>query len=171
MTLNATALLIVFSGLPGTGKTTVGRLVARKLGAVYLRVDIIEQAVLRSMGCDVGATGYIVAQAVAEANLVLGASVIADCVNPVEDSRAGWRAVAAKASARILDVEIICSDRSEHRRRVEHRQADITGHIQPSWDTIERFDYQPWDTPRIVIDTAVLSCTEAADAVLRSAVV
>ena len=37
-------MLIVFGGLPGTGKTTVARELARQLGAVHLRIDSIEQA-------------------------------------------------------------------------------------------------------------------------------
>ena len=37
-------MLIVFSGLPGSGKTTIARELARQLGAVYLRIDVIEQA-------------------------------------------------------------------------------------------------------------------------------
>lgn len=38
-------MLIVFSGLPGTGKTTLARDLASRAGAVYLRVDTIEQAI------------------------------------------------------------------------------------------------------------------------------
>ncbi|MEU6773507.1 AAA family ATPase [Streptomyces sp. NPDC046759] len=35
-------------GLPGTGKTTHARLLAARIGAVHLRVDTIEQAIVRS---------------------------------------------------------------------------------------------------------------------------
>jgi adenylate kinase len=44
------ALLVIFAGLPGTGKTTIARALARDLGAVYLRIDSIEQAILASDG-------------------------------------------------------------------------------------------------------------------------
>ncbi len=41
-------MLIALGGLPGTGKTTIARELARQLGAVHLRIDSIEQA-LRDM--------------------------------------------------------------------------------------------------------------------------
>jgi tRNA uridine 5-carbamoylmethylation protein Kti12 len=37
-------MLIVLSGLPGVGKTTIARELASSLKAVYLRIDSIEQA-------------------------------------------------------------------------------------------------------------------------------
>ena len=40
------AALIVVSGLPGTGKTTVGEAVARHSRAVWLSVDDVEDALL-----------------------------------------------------------------------------------------------------------------------------
>lgn len=32
-------MLIIFSGLPGSGKSTIARALAKRLGAVYLRID------------------------------------------------------------------------------------------------------------------------------------
>jgi cytidylate kinase len=37
-------MLIIFGGLPGTGKTAIAQQLARELGAVYLRIDSMEQA-------------------------------------------------------------------------------------------------------------------------------
>jgi hypothetical protein len=80
-------MLIVLGGLPGTGKTTIGRKLAIELAAVYLRIDSIEQSI-RGTGGSVEGEGYRVAHAVAEDNLRLGRIVVADCVNP-------WRSRAA----------------------------------------------------------------------------
>jgi predicted kinase len=39
------SMLIVFAGLPGTGKSSVARKLTGKLDAVWLRIDSIEQAI------------------------------------------------------------------------------------------------------------------------------
>ncbi|MCE5382318.1 AAA family ATPase, partial [Pectobacterium punjabense] len=41
-------MLIIFGGLPGTGKSTIARLLATRLNAVWLRIDTIEQLLIRS---------------------------------------------------------------------------------------------------------------------------
>lgn len=146
-------MLIVFGGLPGVGKTTVARAVSRALRAVYLRVDSIEQA-LRGEGAKVWAEGYAAAYAVAGDNLALGRVVLADCVNPLPVTREAWVNVAAKAGARLVEIELICSDPREHRRRVEGRAADIPGHVVPDWESVLTHEYEPWGRPRVVMDTA-----------------
>jgi predicted kinase len=146
-------LLIVFGGLPGTGKTTLSRELARRQGAIYLRVDAIEQS-LKAAGLAVGATGYDVANGLALENLKLDRDVIADCVNPVLASRIAWRETALRSAARLVEIEVICSDAVQHRRRVEGRAADIEGLIVPSWGDVVARLYEPWDRDRIVLDTA-----------------
>ena len=122
-------MLIVLGGLPGAGKTTIARAVARQLGAVHVRVDTIEQA-LRSCDVlkqDVGPAGYVIAYGVVEDNLRLGRTVVADSVNPLPVTRDAWRAVGERIPVKVAEVEVICSDALAHRRRVETRTADIGG--------------------------------------------
>jgi predicted kinase len=158
-------MLIILSGLPGTGKTTIARELAQELGAVYLRIDSIEQSI-RSAGWPVEGEGYRVAYAVAEDNLRLGRRVIADCVNPWPLTRSEWRVVADRAGVPALDVEIVCSDAAEHRRRVENRATDITGHRLPTWQEVVERDYRPWDGERMVIDTSRLSVEQSVRTIL-----
>jgi predicted kinase len=158
--------LIVFGGLPGTGKTTLARAVADEYSATYLRIDTIEQA-LRSSGVlagnDVGPAGYLVAYALAESNLRMGRMVVADSVNPLAVTRDAWRQVAATTSSEIVEIEVICSDTTEHRRRVETRSVDVPGLALPSWQDVVAREYEPWDRSRIVLDTAGCTLVDAIE--------
>ena len=149
-------LLIAFAGLPGTGKTTIARALAGRLDAVYVRIDSIEQAITASsIGAPtVAEAGYLAGYAVAEDNLCLGRTVLADSVNPLLLSRDGWRQCARRAGKAIVEVEIVCSDPAEHRRRVETRTVDIEGLKLPTWAGVEAREYEPWDREPLRIDTA-----------------
>ena len=149
-------MLIVIGGLPGTGKTALARGLARALDAVHLRIDTIEQAIrTATMGSDaLGAAGYVVGYGVAADNLRLGRTVVADAVNPLTSTRAAWREVAQRAAVAVFEVEVICSDATEHRRRIESRSSEIPGLKLPTWREVEAREYEPWDREHVVIDTA-----------------
>ena len=159
-------MLIVFSGLPGTGKTTIARALAPRLGATYLRIDSIEQGLRNAGLADVGKAGYQIALQLAEANLALGNRVLADCVNPVQESRQAWQDLASRQGVRLLEIEVVCSDLAEHRRRVETRQLDVPGLRPPSWQSVLEHDYQPWASSPLRLDTAQLSPQQALALIL-----
>lgn len=166
VTRPAAPLLVAFGGRPGAGKTTLARALARRLGAAYLRIDAVEQAV-RDAGLPAeGPVGYGVAQALALANLENGLAVVADSVNPVAASRAGWRAVAARAGARLLEVEVVCSDPAEHRRRIETRSSDIPGLVPPTWAEVTAQAFAPWPEAHMAVDTARGPVERGVDTIL-----
>jgi predicted kinase len=82
-------MLIIFGGLPAVGKTTLAKAVAREWEAVYLRVDTIEQALRFSetLHGEVGPAGYLVAYRLAEENLRIGRTVVADSITVEHNSR------------------------------------------------------------------------------------
>jgi predicted kinase len=162
-------MLIIFSGLPGVGKTTVARIVAEQTKAAYLRIDTIEQTLRAATGSSgpIGPEGYLIAYRVAADNLALGHSVVADCVNAFEVSRAAWRNVAQEHAQSTLFVHLVCSDLKQHRRRVEERTADLPSHVLPSWSAVNALPFAPLPPDALVVDTSQLSASEAAAEVIR----
>ena len=162
-------VLIIFGGLPGAGKTTLAKAIATRAHAVYLRIDTIEQA-LRSSGelkGEVGPSGYMVACRLAIENLRMSQSVVADSVNPLKSTREAWLAAAAEAEANGMEIEVICSDLEEHRRRVETRASEIEGLPAISWQAVLARQYQPWKAD-LVFDTAGKAPEQAADELVRA---
>lgn len=163
-------ILIALAGLPGNGKSSIARELARQSRAVWLRINSIEQAILNS-GIATGwvrDAGYRAAYAVAEDNLRLGQDVIADFVNPWPETRDAWRDAAARCGARFVEVGILCSDPAEHRRRVETRPSEVRGLALPSWQAVIAHDYKPWTRDRLIVDTAARSVEDCIRDVIAS---
>lgn len=150
-------MLIVMAGLPGAGKSAVASRVAYRLGCVLVSVDPIEVAMWRS-GIDrsqpTGLAAYVVAETIAREQLRLGQTVILDAVNDAEAARQEWVDLASEFEESAFFVEVYCSDRTEHRRRLESRKRG-PGFPEPSWESLaerrERLD--AWIEPRLRLDS------------------
>lgn len=150
------------SGLPASGKTTIARDLARHIGAVHLRIDVIEHAIVRAGAGShpLGPVGYVIGYALAEDYLRQGLDVVADSVNPLAITREAWRGVARAGSGEYLEVEVICSDPAEYRRRASMRISDIPGFQLPAWLDIVAREYEPWDREHVIVDTAAATVAE-----------
>lgn len=162
--LGGRPMLVVVGGLPATGKTTVSRAAAGRIGAAYLRLDTIERA-LSEFADNYGphdelhhaityGLGYNVTYAVARDLLRQGLHVVVECVNPLKLTREAWRTVAETTGAHLTEVELVCSDPAEHEHRATTRTVDIPGLSLPSWTDILEREYEPWDRAHVVLDTA-----------------
>ena len=121
-------MLIVLSGLPATGKTTVATEVARELGAVLLSVDPIDSALAAAGSRETGIPGfaaYAVIGAMAEQNLAIGSTVVIDAVNAVGEAKTFWIELARRRGARLLAVEVVLGDDALHRDRLAGRVRDL----------------------------------------------
>jgi predicted kinase len=154
------ARLVVFSGLPGTGKSTLADAVGRRLGIPVFATDWLLGALTPFGGrhldrlLDVGAE---LLTTLAVRQLSLGQSAILD--HPAEDlaTRARWRSLARRAGAEFAAVVCVCSDPDAHRTRVEGRRRGIPGwHDASDWADITRrlATFPPWPADALTIDSA-----------------
>lgn len=163
-------MLVIFGGLPGTGKSTIAKDLAGEIKAVYLRIDSIEQTFRESIQGpdDIGPAGYMAAYRLAEDNLKIGHTVVADSVNPLGVTRCAWRKVADDLSSPYFEVEVICSDEKEHRHRVENRTVDIKGLRPPTWKEVVDREYESWESDPLILDTAKNSVSECVALIVES---
>jgi predicted kinase len=153
--------LIIFSGLPGTGKSALAEAVGRQLGISVFAKDWLEATLLRSKLVpaktekQLGSIGYELLTTLAERQLSLDQSVILDSVASTESIRNTWRDLRRKYKADWRVIECICSDVSVHRDRLEMRQRNIPGWHELKWSDVEfvRSYYAPWNEERLVLDS------------------
>jgi len=146
------------SGLPGSGKSHIARALARRIHAVIVSVDPIEDAIVRSgrpMSFETGLAAYEVGSTIASAQLQNGLTVIADAANHLEVGRDIWRRAAAEAGVPVKVIDVVCSDTAVHRQRLETRRRGLSTFPEPSWDDVMRraVETEPWTEERLVIDT------------------
>ncbi len=155
-------MLYIFSGLPGTGKTTLSQKLAQHTSAVHLRIDTIEQALRDLCSVKVVGEGYRLAYRIASDNLNLGISVVADSCNPINLTRKEWEEIARNSHSGFTNIEIICSNKEEHKKRVENRKTTIPNLELPTWNDVKSREYISWEAGnRIVVDTALKTVDES----------
>jgi predicted kinase len=142
-------MLVVISGLPGTGKTAVATEIAREIDGVHLSIDTVEDALLGAglpHSWTTGVAAYEAVRASAEQNLRLGRLVVVDAVNDSEAARDTWRRASATTGVPLMFFLLSLNDEAEHRRRLEGRRRNLTNVREPSWDDVRSrgATFEPW---------------------------
>jgi len=160
-----TGRLILLSGLPGVGKSTLGRALAQSLKAVHLEVDVAEAAIKASVLAPPSAedAGYRVLAAQSKALIAQGHLVVADMVNADPLGRALWDLDQPRNGHAPLIVELQNSDTAVHRLRVEARHT--ANPATPTWAQVQSREWVAWDRPAMTLDAAHLSTADMVAAI------
>jgi predicted kinase len=145
-------VLVVLAGLPGSGKSSLGRPLARELRAALVVVDQLEDAMLRAgvpAGYSTGLAAYLSAEVVADDALAAGVPVVVDAVAPAREQ---WRDLAARRGVPRAVVEVVCSDPAVHRARLEGRSRGLALR-EPTWADVRAREYEPWSEPVLRVDS------------------
>jgi predicted kinase len=150
-------VLIVLSGLPGTGKSAIAQRISIARGLPVLSVDPIESAIVRSgipRSFETGLAAYVAAGAIADGMLTAGLSPVIDAVNAGEPAREWWRELAQQHDTDLRIIECVVSDEAEHSARVGARERGLAI-AEPTWAEVvqRRSEWQPWPETHLTVDS------------------
>ncbi|MBN1454335.1 MAG: ATP-binding protein [Anaerolineales bacterium] len=126
-------ILVIFSGLPGTGKSTLTDRLARELRWPLLRIDDVAGQVPPEADYHFWDEKILLLLNIAEVQLELGVSVIADSVFMGTD-RLHAQEIAQKHDAIFRPVYCFVSNEATWEKRVNER-----------FDTLQRTDVATWE--------------------------
>jgi predicted kinase len=138
--------LIIFSGLPGTGKSTLASRLARELRTPLLRIDDVTDPVPENAGIAFWDSKIELLLDLAQAQLELGLSVILDSVFMGRD-RLHAQQLAREHAAVFRPVYCFLSDDSLWERRVTERFEALHNDAVATWERIlqQRKHFRGWD--------------------------
>jgi predicted kinase len=168
----ATTTLVLISGLPGTGKSTLAEALGAVTGWPVLAVDdVAERYPPPEIREDPRFWEAVVAEllGLARSRLAAGSSVILDSVFMGRD-RHDARDLAAETGARFFPVHTCVGDEGEWESRVSRRRRDASSPGVASWEDVcrQRVGFQPWPPGTAVVADATRPVAENLRAVVSA---
>jgi len=125
--MSSDVLLVITTGLQGTGKSTVAKKIAGILGAHLLRTDVIRRELFHERQYTQEETERVYAEMFERARKLLqrGNSVVLDAMFVKEYERVPAREIAERLGIRFQIVEIICEEEVV-KQRIKERSGDAS---------------------------------------------
>jgi len=138
--------LVIFSGLPGTGKSTLATRLARELRRPLLSIDDVIGEVPEDAGIAFWDSRVAILLDLVNTQLELGLDVIVDSVFMNMD-RHHAQQLARKHNARFLPIYVFISDATVWMERVETRFNELKRPEVATWERIQhqRQRFREWE--------------------------
>ena len=144
-------------GYPGTGKSTIARLLAAALHAPMMDRDIIRQAAVDSFGNlpQVGQFSYKLMFTLAREQLQLGLSVVIDTPLTYRTTYDQCKELAQSFQTAMLVVHCQCPPEVQ-KRRLEDRKGNVSEFQITSWEEWEQWKsrFEEFEDGGCIIDTS-----------------
>lgn len=167
------ATLIILTGLPGTGKSSILPLIASKCGVPYISKDDIKETIAdtfgigdRSLSIRYGEASFSILYRLVERNLAAGISIIAETYFHGIIAAENFKRIRSNQKCKLIQIVLTCEAKEllrrfrnrsfNNERHLIHNDEFVYGEIEK---TISSGDYNGLriKCPTVFVDTTVIN--------------